>query len=474
MTLFDQPEYEYFFNPFCCRNRRIYYDCILQLIEKSKTVPVLYEEDAKDILILYLRNCRYAVEDEDTGAGSDENISNRKSETENASAILRYFRRCGWICERELGRNGDNIATVSPYCRKLVDSIERIFNRDNNAALTNHIFSIYDILHSAFITDHGRTHRPYSNILVPASESIQDLKNELYVLKDSIRGIMRVILQMTETNELGQFLIRDEMLETFFRDYFFIKKDGMIPGYIEEIEKMLREIRSTEVYAGMIREYTALHDVDETRAKDTVDSQLEEIRSFVSYGYGREMDYIDQKINHYYNLYSTRILMVLNGGTNLQAYLDQFLTVLKALDPQDRQEVLEKVSSCFGLQSYRYVGRKSIERRKRRVSNGKNAALPSSELTQEERSRLTRELLKGYPDRYDLKQTAVYYDALLGREDSLELQSGMLRSRDDVMMTAACIIYSGSTEFPFEAELLEGMMETPMASVRRIRIARKK
>ncbi len=66
--------------------------------------------------------------------------------------------------KREIGRNGDNIATVMPYCRKMIEAIERIFNRDNRAALTNHIFSIYDTLNTAFVADHGRTHRPYSTI----------------------------------------------------------------------------------------------------------------------------------------------------------------------------------------------------------------------------------------------------------------------------------------------------------------------
>ena len=82
--------------------------------------------------------------------------------------------------------------------------------------------------------DHGRTHRPYSNILVPAVDSVSDLKNELLILKDSIRAIMRMVIKMTETNELGQFIIRDEIMEAFFNDYFFIKKGGLIPGYIEE------------------------------------------------------------------------------------------------------------------------------------------------------------------------------------------------------------------------------------------------
>ena len=29
-----------FFNPFCCRNRAVYFDCISQLIEKSKEIPL--------------------------------------------------------------------------------------------------------------------------------------------------------------------------------------------------------------------------------------------------------------------------------------------------------------------------------------------------------------------------------------------------------------------------------------------------
>lgn len=142
MLLFNNAEYDSFFNPLCCKNKRIYYECILQLIEKSKSVPLLYETDAKDTIILYLRNCAYAVEDEVASSNADENISSKKTETENAGAILRYFRRCGWISEREIGRNGDNIATVMPYCRKMIEAIERIFNRDNRAALTNHIYHI--------------------------------------------------------------------------------------------------------------------------------------------------------------------------------------------------------------------------------------------------------------------------------------------------------------------------------------------
>lgn len=473
MILFDNMEYERFFNPFCCRNKRIYYECILQLIEKSKTVSLLYETDAKDTLILYLRNCTYTILEEDNFSIIDENINSKKSETENVSAILRYFRHCGWISEREVGRNGDNIATIMPYCRKMIDSIERIFNRDNSAALTNHIFSIYDILHSAFVIDHGRTHRPYSNILVPVMDNVSDLKNELFVLKDSIHFIMRMIIKMTETNELGQFLMKDEMMESFFNDYFFIKKDGLIPGYIEEIEKMLRQIVNTEVYEKMIKEYQNLNHVNDTKAKETVNSQLAEIKGFISYDYMKEMDYIDKKINNYYSLYSTRIFMVLSNNTNMQTYLNDILMTIKDFNIDDKKKIFQEVSKCFELQSYKYVSRKSIERRKRRKPNTKSGAIMISSLSYEEKVRLTREILYEYPDRYGVKQAAIYFECLLKDKDSIIPDETMIKNRDDAMMIAASIIYSGSEEFPYEVEFLDGIIETEIAMVSNIRIKRK-
>ena len=474
MILFDNAEYEHFFNPLCCKNKKIYYECILQLIEKSKSVPLLYETDARDTLILYFRNCKYEVAEEDNSGNADENISSKKSETENAGAVLRYFRHCGWISEREIGRNGDNIATVAPYCRKLIDAIERIFNRDNHAALTNHIFSIYDVLHSAFIVDHGRTHRPYSNILVPAVDSVSDLKNELLILKDSIRAIMRMVIKMTETNELGQFIIKDQMMEAFFNDYFFIKKGGLIPGYIEEIERLLRKIIKTEVYENMIREYQSLNNVEESKAREIVDSQLSEVRSFISYDYVKEMDFIDKKINNYYSLYSTRILMVLSNSVNMQTYLNDLLMTIKDLEADEKKAVLQAVSKCFGLQSYKYVGRKSIERRKKRRPNTKSGAIVISSLSEEDKARLTRELLYEYPDRYGVKQATDYFDKLFMDRESVIPDETMIKSRDDAMMVAASIIYSGSGEFPYEVEFLDGTMETEAATISRIRIKRKR
>ncbi len=471
MLLFDNPEYDKFFNPLCCKNKRIYYECILLLIEKSKQVTLLYENDARDTLTLYFRNLSYAVMDEDNDS-FDETISGSKSETENAMSVLKYFRHCGWISNRELGRNGDNIATVNPYCRKIVDGIERVFNKDNSAALTNHIFAIYDILASAFKEEHARNIRPYSSILVPLSENVADLKNELLTLKDSIRSIMWIVLKMTDTNEMGRFLIRDEMMETFFNEYFFIKKDGLIPGYIDEIEKMLRRLTNSSVYERMIKEYKEKYGRTETESAQEIEKYFSEIRNFISYEYVKEMDYIDKRINNYYNLYSTRVRMVLSDSGNLQTYLNDVLMMIKKLDVEERSIVLSDVSKSFVLNSYKFIGRKSLERRKKRKPNTKSGRVILSELTEEERKRLTDELFKDKSDRYGIRQTREYFDNLFIGVESVEPKN-IVKTRTDAMMLAACIIYAGTEEFPYEVQFMEGTVETGIATISNVLVKRK-
>lgn len=458
-----------FFNPFCCRNRAIYFDCISQLIEKSKEIPVLYETDARNTLILYLQNCTYSLETENIG----EEIGNGRTPQENASAILRYFRACGWITPQEIGRSGDNIASVSAYCRKLIDAIHKIFDGDANGAITNHIFSMYEILRSAFGKDSARAMRPYLNILVPLIENECDLKNELLILKDSIREIMRAVMRMADANSFGQYLIKDELLSRFFNDYFFIKKSGLIPSYISEIDRMLRKLRRSELYDRMIQEYIRVSNVGEAQAREKVERQFGELDSFINLEYDREMNYIDRKINTYYNLYSTRMMMVLSGNTNLEHQLNRLLLFLKDMDGEDRREAIDRLSQAHRLQSIGYVGRKSFERRRKRNPNLKNAGLLADDLTQEEKQRLTDELLAETPDRYSMDNVEKHFASLLAGREKITVEECGAHTRDDATMIAASIIYSGTVGFPYEVEFGEGMVETEAARISRVTIKRK-
>lgn len=458
-----------FFNPFCCRNREIYFECISLLIEKSKEIPVLYETDARNCLILYLQNCLYSIETENIG----EEVSSGRTPQENASSILRYFRACGWITPQEIGRSGDNIASVSVYCRKLVDAIHKIFDMDSNSAITNHIFSIYEILKSSFGKDSARTIRPYSNILLPLIENECDLKNELLILKDSVQEIMRAVTRMSDANSLGQFLLRDELLKRFFNDYFFIKKSGLIPSYIAGIERLLRRLRESELYGQMVKEYMELKNVDELHAKEKINRQFAELDSFISLEYDLEMGYIDKKINTYYNLYSVRMMTVLSNGTNLESLLNRLLLILREMDAEEREETIRRIAQSHRLLHVGYISRKSFERRKKANPNMKNAGIPRNELSEEERQRLTDELLMTVPDHYSMDHVRDYLDVKIPDKGQLSVEEWGVRTREDAMMIAASIIYSGSVGFPYDVIFEDGMTETEVAAISRIRIKRK-
>ena len=80
------------------------------------------------------------------------------------------------------------------------------------------------------------------------------------------------------------------------------------------------------------------------------------------------MNYIDKKINTYYNLYATRMMMVLSNGTNLEHILNRVLMQLKELDEDEREAALQLMVQAHRLQSIGFISRKSFERRKKNKS----------------------------------------------------------------------------------------------------------
>ena len=186
------------------------------------------------------------------------------------------------------------------------------------------------------------------------------------------------------------------------------------------------------------------------------------------------MGYIDRKINTYYNLYSTRMMMVLSDNTNLEHELNRLLLFLKELDGEDREEIIGRLAQSHRLMSVGFIGRKSFERRKKSNPNLKNAGLLQAELSAEERQRLTDELLTETPDRYSMDHVEQYFDRLMSGREKISVEECGAHTRDDATMIAASIIYSGTAGFPYEVEFKDGMIEKEAARISNINIKRKK
>ena len=257
MNFFDYIKNDAFFKPLTLKHKRIYYDCVQILVDKTKELPVLYESDAKDSITVYLKNAGISEikKNKLDYINIVEEVETEDSGTElQASGILSLFRECGWLLPREIGRNGEYVVNVSIDCRRFMDFLRKMTEKSGEGMMSNRIFSMYEIIKSAFEEDSVRRERPYTNILVPLMDNETELKNELVELKDSISSIMKAVIVFQDINSFGQFIMKDEMLDHFFNEYFFVKNNGLIPAQISFIKAKLRELRQEEMFEKIIKE----------------------------------------------------------------------------------------------------------------------------------------------------------------------------------------------------------------------------
>ena len=95
------------------------------------------------------------------------------------------------------------------------------------------------------------------------------------------------------------------------------------------------------------------------------------------------------------------------------------------------------------------------------------------DLSQEEKQRLTDELLTETPDRYSMDNVERHFDEILKDREQITVGECAVHTRDDATMIAASMIYSGTAGFPYEVEFREGMVETEAARISNILIKRK-
>ena len=390
MNFFDYIRNESFFRPLNLKYRRVYYDCIQILIDKAKELPVLYESDAKDSLTLYLRNAGIKEEGEDADEGGGEL---------RPPEILALFRECGWLMPREIGRSGEYVVNLSTDCRRIMDFLRKISERKGEGMMSNRIFSMYEIMKSAFDEDSLRKERPYTNILVPLLDNETELKNELTDLKDSISNIMKAVVIFQDMNSFGQYIMKDEMLDRFFHEYFFIKNNGLIPAQISFIKNRLRMLRQGEIYERMLAECAGRFQMSMEEAEEKIEHCFAELQYFLSVEYEENMELIDTRINNYYNLANTRIMLMAGNGIRLEAVLNDFLNAMPKLEEEKQDEAMGRLSGCTRIINQKYVGYRSFEKKKRLKNEGENIGLSNRELSEEEKLAQTEDLFRKAPNR---------------------------------------------------------------------------
>ncbi len=468
MNFFDYIKNESFFKPLTLKYHRIYYDCIQILIEKTKELPVLYESDAKDCITVYLKNTGYASLQ-----------SNREFVAEDTDAwlqapeILFLFRECGWLLPREIGRNGEYVVNIATDCRRFMDFLRGMPEKNGEGVMSNHIFAMYDIMKSAFDEDSARRERPYTNILEPLVRVETELKNELADLKDSISSIMKAVIVFQDINSFGQFIMRDEMLEQFFSEYFFVKNNGLIPTQLSYIKGKLRILRQGDMHEKMILECAEKLQLSYEDAQERVERYFAELQYFLSVEYESNMELIDSRINNYYNLANTRIILMASNGVRLEAAINDFLNRVAKM-PEEKQEIaMRRVADCTRVINQKYIGYKSFEKKKRVKNEGENIGLVSKVLSEEEKQAQTENLFKSAPNRYSVERVSNFLDVQLGSRRKLSIKDKWIQEKEEILMYAAAMIYTKNEEFPYEIQLSDDMVKTELADISNMTVTRK-
>ena len=476
MNFFDYIKNDAFFKPFTLKYRRMYYDCIQILIDKTKELPVLYESDAKDSITVYLKNAGIT----DTKKNSADDISAaEETETEEngtelqSSEILSLFRECGWLLPREIGRNGEYVVNISIDCRRFMDFLRKMTEKSGEGMMSNRIFAMYDIIKSAFEEDSGRRESPYTKILVPLIDNETELKNELADLKDSISSIMKAVIIFQDINSFGQFIMKDEMLDRFFSEYFFVKNNGLIPSQISFIKGKLRILRQEETCEQMIKECSEKLQLDYDEARERVERYFAELQYFLSVEYETNMELIDNRINNYYNLANTRIMLMASNGVRLEAVINDFLNTVSKMTEKEQNAAMEKVADCTRITNQKYVGYKSFEKNKRIKNEGENIGLAAVELSEEEKRMKTERLFNSSPNRYSVDRVSAFLDVQLGSEAQMNLKEKVIQSKEEILMYAAAMLYAKNEEFPYDIQLSKETVKTEIADITDMTVIKK-
>lgn len=476
MNFFEYIKNDAFFKPLTLKYRRIYYDCIQILIDKTKELPVLYESDAKDSITIYLKNA--GINDIRKNISDDIDVAEEIETGENgtelqSSAILSLFRECGWLLPREIGRNGEYVVNVSIDCRRFMDFLRKMTEKSGEGMMSNRIFSMYEIVKSAFEEDSVRRERPYTNILVPLIDNESELKNELVSLKDSISDIMKAVIVFQDINSFGQFIMKDEMLERFFSEYFFIKNNGLIPTQISFIKGKLRVLRQEETREKMIEECSEKLQLDYDEARERVERYFAELQYFLSVEYEANMELIDSRINNYYNLANTRIMLMASNGVRLEAVMNDFLNTVSKMTEEEQKVAMEKVADCTRITNQKYVGYKSFEKKERIKNEGENIGLVTEELSEEEKRTQTEKLFHSSPNRYSVDRVDTFLDVQLGGEEEMNIREKSIQTKEEILMYTAAMLYAQNEEFPYEIQLSEETVKTEIADITNVTVMRK-
>ncbi len=449
---------EYFFNPLTGENRQLYLNCINQLLVRSKDVPDMHETDAIDELTWYFRNKAIGVAED-----IENEVSSHNEPRKNASSVLRYFRKCGWISKAEMDRNGDNFATITSPCRLVIFALNDILRQQDSAErVTNYVMQMRDSLNTFLNAkdDDPRRQQPYQYLLKPLMEDVTGCEERLQAFKEQAREIMQSIMASSNAYELVGLWEANEKQDAMFQAYNNIKNNGVAEHDLAMAAEMMDQVLKGQVRADIIRDYQAVEHINElSEAERQIDMQIDTLTAFANVGYKSMVRSIDKKLTEYWNLFSSRLAAVRRMGFDGKE-LSTLLMKMKDMDDDERNQLLSRLQDAWYLPRIRIMGLSAMKKPKVAKKGSHGAVLSESEHDEKDFKKQADDFLTDVKSPYSRKNVRSYIDAMMEGKDKLMIREDV-QSREDMIMLLLQTSMEDDPPKEFHVDIAPGVVDTP-------------
>lgn len=99
----------------------------------------------------------------------------------------------------------------------------------------------------------------------------------------------------------------------------------------------------------MIKECSEKLQLDYEEARERVERYFSELGYFLSDEYEANMELIDRRINNYYNLANTRIMLMASNGVRLEAVINDSLGTVSKRQKRSRKPLWKRLQTVYVL-----------------------------------------------------------------------------------------------------------------------------
>ena len=169
-----------------------------------------------------------------------------------------------------------------------------------------------------------------------------------------------------------------------------------------------------------------------------------------------------------------RIRLVTSNGMNIQSLIDKILTHIKETNNDEKEIIMKVLQECINIDTQKYISRKSYQKKKRQNFDVGSTAVDVNDLTDEEKNKITQELIDNSINPYSIERTNVFFELMFKESKLPFIKSKYIKNKEDALMFVSAFIYSGEDEFDFTVELDEGYEKTIVADISNMVVRRKK